>query len=152
MMRIDPLTTALDSISTTVNVDWTVTPIFSFGGPTVGVEFNFTNGTIQPNAGLQTELTIGAGGSIGGTATFGSNNTTLEGNAVMNLGPMISVDKIGLGAVYSHDFLQGTNKLEIRIGPVTIEIAKTQELTGTPKIDIPFGTQDLRNALSQPFN
>ena len=152
MMRIDPLTPALDSISTTVNVDWTVTPIWSFGGPTVGVEFNFTNGTIAPTAGGQTELTIGAGGSLGGTATFGSNNTSIEGNAVFNLGPMISLNKIGLGAVYSHDFLQGTDKLEIRIGPITVEIANQPDLKGTPKVDIPYGTQDLRNALSQLFN
>jgi hypothetical protein len=104
--------------------DWKIGGVISFAGPTSGVEWNVSKGTIYPTAGASGEVTIGIGGGLGGTVEFHPDSITINGNANVNIGPMISIDKVGLGIEYSRDLAQGDDKISVRVADVTIEFTR----------------------------
>lgn len=87
------------SISNIVPIDWRLGAYNSQGVGTYGVEWNLSKGTLYPTAGTAAEITLGVGGALGITSEFHPNSTLVTGNAPINIGPMISVQKVGGGIV-----------------------------------------------------
>src|SRR5215831_15037098 len=150
MMRIDPLTPGLDSISMTINVDWTTSVLFSPGsGYTAGWSSIGARGrSRRPGQRGGGDVRFRRFAWVNGDSRIQQHHDRRQ---EMNIGPMVSFNKFGLpgGIAKSYDFAQGTDKISGRLGPISVETANKQNLQGTPKVEIPYGTQDLKNAVGE---